>query len=267
MDNRLSDEKDTSVSGVRAIELLYRSIKEVTSNDTVFFQSQMRLNAPSMGVLSPARYMAVLEKSPKNLKIFELAFRQLLEAVNKFSERGVQFDWISIYMPVKYLKKSDCVKTITDMCRSALVRNERICFEIPPSVYDEFDETALETMKELRSLDFKFMITGIGGNAPVLRMGKFPVDYYMLHPMAVNTDPENERDSACLKTLVALINQLDSDAIACDITEHSQIKMLAEAECVYYTGDVSGTFMAERYMRSRGGSSDENNNENDNDNP
>lgn len=251
MDNGIPNDKVTTVGGVRAIELLYRSVREVSSNDTVFYQSQMRLNSPNMGVLSPARYMAVLEKSPQKLKIFELAFRQLLESVNRFSERGLQFDWISVYMPVGYLKQSGCVKNISEMCKKALVRPERVCFELSYSIYDEYTGSALESMNELRRLDFKFMITGIGGPAPVLKMGSFPADYYLLHPMAVDTGQQKEKEMSCLRSLLSLISELGADAIACGVSENTQLKMLSAAECLYYTGDLSGTFMAERYMHVR----------------
>ncbi|MDD6268468.1 MAG: EAL domain-containing protein [Oscillospiraceae bacterium] len=248
----------TTVDGVRAIEIYYRPVKETAGNETVFYQSQIRFNAPSMGVLPPARYAAVLEASPQSVKIFELAFRQFLKALNKFSQRGVQYDWISIAMPVRYLKKPDCVQSVAAMCKSEIMKHERICFEISPSVLEETDGYAASAIKELVDNDFHVMITGIGGSCPVLKLGDFPADFFMLSPLAATVSSDNAKAFSCAKAVIDLINELGSDAIICDVVEKSQLKELKELECTYYTGKLSGTFMAERYVRARNSdSSDE----------
>lgn len=241
----------TTVDGVRAIELFYRPIKETAGNNTIFYQSQMRLNAPSMGVLMPSRYLSVLENSMQSIKIFELAFHQFLKSLSKFSERGVSYDWISIYMPINYLKKVDCAYLTTEMCKKALIRTERICFEISPIVFNETDSIVISTIKELTDIGFHIMITGIGGDCPLLRLGEFSPDYVMLTPYAAVVSPDNERGFTCLKSVVHLCDELGIDSIVCDIKEKSQLRTVKELECAYYTGKLSGTFMAEKYVRAK----------------
>ena len=52
-DNMSGTDKQTTVNGVRAIELYYRVIREISSGATAFFQSQTRLNTPGLGTLMP----------------------------------------------------------------------------------------------------------------------------------------------------------------------------------------------------------------------
>lgn len=251
MDNSQENNIQTTVDGVRAIELFYRPIKETAGNETVFFQSQMRFNAPDMGVLMPSRYAAVFEASPKSVKIFELVFRQFLKALSKFSERGVQYDWISVCMPVRYLKRIGCSVFLSNLCKKNLIRPERVCFEVSPIVLDETDGKAAETIKELTELGFHVMITGIGGSCPILKLGEFRADYVMLDPYAAVISADDERSLTCLKTVLNLCDELRANPIICDISDKSQLKTLKELECSYYTGKLSGTFMAEKYVRSR----------------
>ncbi|WP_317336702.1 EAL domain-containing protein [uncultured Ruminococcus sp.] len=251
MDASLENNTSTTVDGVRAIELFYRPIKETVGNETVFYQSQIRFNAPSMGVLTPTRYAAVLEASPQSIRLFELAFQQFLKALSKFSERGVQYDWISISMPIRYLQKAGCANSLLAMCKKALIKPERVCFELSPAILDETDGIAASAIKELTDYDFHVMITGIGGSCPLLKLGEFCADYIMLTPQAAVISPENERSFTCLKALVSLGDELGADSIVCDIIEKAQLKTLKELECPYYTGKLSGTFMAEKYVRAR----------------
>lgn len=46
-------EVQTTVGGLRAVELNYRTIREISSGQTAFFQSRTMLNSPKLGVLSP----------------------------------------------------------------------------------------------------------------------------------------------------------------------------------------------------------------------
>ena len=251
MDTSLENNASSTVDGVRAIELFYRPIKETAGNETVFYQSQIRFNAPSMGVLMPSRYAAVLEASPKSIQIFELAFQQFLKALGIFTERGVSYDWISICMPVQYLKKAGCADSVLAMCKKALIKPERVCFEFSPAILDETDGMAASTIKELTSFDFHVMITGIGGSCPILKLGEFYADYIMLTPQATVISSDDDRSFACLKAIVSLGDTLGADSIICDVIEKSQLKNLKELECSYYTGKLSGTFMAEKYVRAR----------------
>lgn len=241
----------TTVDGVRAIELRYRAVKETAGNETVFFQSQIRFNSPTMGVLSPADYTITFEKSKQCEQIFELAFRQFLSALNKFSERGVQYDWISICMPVKYLKRAGCADYLEELCKKALIRPERVCFEFTPLIFKETDTAAADNILKLREKNFHIMLTGAGGSAPCFKLCNFKADYVLLHPDAVLLSEDDPRQLACLKSVISLINELDADAIVCDVTEKNTVKLFDSLQCVYYTGALSGTFMAERYMRSR----------------
>lgn len=241
----------TTVDGVRAIELFYRPIKETAGNNTIFYQSQIRFNAPSMGVLMPSRYLSVFESSMQSVRIFELAFHQFLKALSKFSERGALYDWISIYMPINYLKKTGCAYLVSEMCKKALVRTERVCFELSPTIFNQADINMISAIKELTDMGFHVMITGIGGDCPILKLGEFSPDYVMLAPYAAAVSPDDDRSFTCLKSIVHLCDELNIDSIICDIKEKSQLKMVKELECAYYTGKLSGTFMAEKYVRAK----------------
>ena len=50
--------------GLRAVELYYRPIKEISNGSVAFYQSQTRLNSEKFGVLLPDAYREVSEMSP-----------------------------------------------------------------------------------------------------------------------------------------------------------------------------------------------------------
>ncbi|MGN0114612.1 MAG: EAL domain-containing protein, partial [Acutalibacteraceae bacterium] len=137
------------------------------------------------------------------------------------------------------------------MCKKALVKPERVCFELSPAVFDETDDICVSAVKKLTDLGFHVMITGIGGSCPLLKLGEYSPDYVMLAPDAAIISPDDERSFACLKSIVQLCDELLIDSIVCDVREKAQLLTVKELECAYYTGKLSGTFMAEKYVRAR----------------
>ena len=64
---------NTTVDGVRAIEMRYRAIWSSAEKLPAFYQSSIRLNSPDMGVLLPEQFMPVIEADDRCISIFRLA--------------------------------------------------------------------------------------------------------------------------------------------------------------------------------------------------
>lgn len=175
------NEKQTTVDGVRAIELRYRAIRQTDTDNLSFYQSTMRFNSPNMGTLMPDRFLSVLDTTDQCISVFKLALVQLLQASTKFTERGVEFDWISLYMPVRLLQNKDCVSIVTEIFEKFKVPYHRVCFEVPTFLLDKRDDACRESMKKLRSMGCHFMISGAGGEGfPIMKLADYDVDFVML---------------------------------------------------------------------------------------
>lgn len=241
-----------TVNGVRAIELYYRAIKEISGNSTEFYQTEMRLNAPLLGVLMPDRYLPVTDISEQSIKLFKLAFVQLVQAITKFTERGVSFKWVSLYMPVAALKNADSIRIISEICRKFNVSTDKVCFELPVTLLNESDACASENINELRKLGFSFLLSEFGeGISFMMKLAEYRLDYILLDSSITRCLGKNERSDGCAKSIIGFINDLNAEPIATDVTKNFQIDKLAEFDCLYYTGGVSENYMLEKYVRRK----------------
>ena len=62
----------TTVDGLRAVELQYRAVRAISGGRIMFYQSQTRLNSPELGVLTPDKFRAVSEMTNQAVKLFYL---------------------------------------------------------------------------------------------------------------------------------------------------------------------------------------------------
>lgn len=244
--------ENSTVDGVRAVELFYRPIKNTDSGRVTFLQSQTRLNSPAMGTLMPADYLPVAQLSDQCISIFKLAFVQLLQALGKFHEREIDVDWASVFMPARFLRLTDAPRVMADYCDKFGVKYENVCFELSPNVLDETDGTVTDNVALMRRQGFHFLLTGFGGaDFRMLKVAEFKVDNIMLDGSVAEVLGKSDRYDTCVGSLLNFIFDLNAEAVADGIADDKQVKQLSGMQCLYFSGDNAGKYVAERYVRKR----------------
>ncbi len=244
--------KKAGADGVRAIELQYRVIREISTGQAAAFQTQTRLNSPKLGVLTPDKFRDVSEITNQAVRLFMLELIQALEAHNTFVERELNFNWISLYMPVKFLKEPRAEKTLLEYFSRYNVPTGRICFELSEKLLEETDGQVSTVIQQMRNRGFHFMLTNFGGNTcPMMRLSDFSVDYVMLSPEVSNYIGKGERSDNAVKSIIGFVNELGAEPVADGVFNSHQAETLYSFECAYCAGSLSGKYMAERYVRRR----------------
>lgn len=242
----------STVDGVRAVELFYRPVKNTDSDRTVFLQSQTRLNGPNLGTLMPADYLPVAELSDLSVNIFKLSLVQLLQAVEKFNVREINFGWISLYTPVRFLRDTNAPQIAAEYCDKFGVKYENVCFELSPRILAEEDKSAADNIAIMRRQGFHFMLTGFAAEGfSLLKTAEFKVDLIMLDGSMTEALSKGDRYETCVNSLLGFVFDLNAEAIAADVKNEAEIKKLENMQCLYYVGEKAGKYIAERYVRKR----------------
>ena len=239
-------EIQTTVGGLRAVEMQYRTIREIASGHTAFYQSQTILNAPKLGVLTPDKYRDVCEMTNQSSKLFELELIQALDACGAFIESELNFGWLSLYMPVRCLREKRTVKMINEKLAQREMATSKICFELAISLLEETDGEAADTINKMRNLGYHFMLSDFGqSSCPMMRLAEFSVDYVMLSPEVSNYIGRGERSDNAVKSIISFVNDLGSEPVADGVFNSRQAETLYSFECSYCTGNIAGKYMAE----------------------
>ncbi len=250
--NAVTTEKQTNVGGLRAVEMFYRGIREIESGSTTFFQSRTRLNTPGLGTLVPEAYRNVAELSKQCISLFELELTQSLEAGKKFLERDFYFRWLSVYMPLMFLKERSAENKLYAYTEECGLDTNRICFELSPRILVEGDSKVSRTILNLRNKGFHFLLTDFGGsNCPLMKLSEYPVDYVMMSQEITGYIGKSERSNAAIHSIVEFVNGLGAETIADGVTNATQAETLYESDCHYVAGPLSGKYTLERYVRKK----------------
>ncbi|MBP5362503.1 MAG: EAL domain-containing protein [Ruminococcus sp.] len=240
------------VDGLRAVELHYRAIRNISSGQIAAYQSQTRLNSPKLGVLTPDKYRDVCEITNQAVKLFYLELIQALEAYKTFVERELNFSWVSVYMPVRFLREAGAEKTLLEYFSRYDVPTSRICFELSENLLEEKDGRAAQVIQHMRNRGFHFMIVNFGGDTcPMMRLSGFPVDYVLLSPEVANFLGKDERSDNAVKSIIGFVNDIGAEPIADGVFNSRQAETLYTFECAYCAGSLAGKYMTERYVRRK----------------
>lgn len=240
------------VDGLRAVELQYRVIRDISSGTPAFFQSKTRLNAPKLGVLNPEQFRDVAEITDQCIELFRLELQQAMEAVQTFDDRELPFQWLSVYMPVRMLRQIGVERELMERFTQMKLPTNRICFELPIKLLEETDGMAAASIRNLRNRGFHFMLSDFGGNTcPMMRLADFPVDYVMLSPEVSYYIDRSERADGAVKSIIGFVDDLEAEPIADGVQNSHQAEILHTFECRYCAGSLAGKYMQERYIRRK----------------
>ena len=252
VDKVADKEIQTTVGGLRAVEMQYRSIREIPGGHTAFYQSQTRLNSPKLGVLTPEKFRDVCEMTNQSSKLFELELIQALDACNTFIEREIAFNWLSLHMPVRCLREQRTIRMINERCSQKEIPTSKVCFELAVNLLEETDGEASDTINKMRNLGYHFMLADFGeSSCPMMRLSDFSVDYVMLSPEVSNYIGKSERSDNAVRSIISFVNELGSEPIADGVFNSKQAELLYSFECSYCAGSLAGKYMTERYVRGR----------------
>lgn len=246
-----NNDRPTTVGGIRAVELFYRVIRDISSGQCAFYQSQTRLNTPNLGTLMPENFRIVSEITRQCVNLFEVEFVQALEAIEKFNERDLVFNWVSVYMPSKLLRES-IEKKLLDSCDKYRISTSKVCFALSESLLEETDTAVRDNIKRLRNRGFHFMLTDFGSvSSPIMKLSEFEVDHVMMSPEVTQYIGRDQRADQAVHALVDFISGLGAEALADGVSDSTQAEALYQSDCRYCAGTLSGRYMAERYVRRR----------------
>ena len=93
----------STIGGLRAIQLSFRPMREISSGRSVSYLSRTQLNTPELGTLMPETFRQAAEYSGQSKKLFQLELLQLAEAIDALTVYGKILHWISPDRPLSIL--------------------------------------------------------------------------------------------------------------------------------------------------------------------
>ncbi len=209
------------------IFLHYQPEFDVSSHRLVRFEALARWTHPTLGTISPAKFIPIAEESglivPMGTYLMELACKEAVRW-QTLSPHAVQ---VAVNVSSHQFARETFVEEVAEVLRQTGLRPELLQIELTESVMLFGTERAAKTMKCLRALGVSLAIDDFGtGYSCLGYLPKLPVNALKIDRSFVNELEQRPEIAAMVHSLVTLAHNLNMQVIVEGIETPQQLEII-----------------------------------------
>lgn len=201
------------------------------------FETLLRWNSSEFGMISPADFIPIAEKTGLIKKIGNWVIKT---AVAKFNYLSKLFDYklnLSVNISVVQIMQPNFVEEVKKILKN---KNSdfNLEFEITESVFISDQQYAIEKLYELKKLNIKFALDDFGtGYSSLNYLNHIPLDIIKIDKSFVDTIEYNyNEEKKMVAPIINLAHQLGMEVVAEGVETIEQLHYLEDYNCDYIQG-------------------------------
>ncbi|GAC1312979.1 MAG: hypothetical protein NVSMB12_03980 [Acidimicrobiales bacterium] len=216
------------------LRVLYQPVLELRRGTVIGAEALVRWQHRSRGLLGPADFIEVAERSGLIVPIGEWVLRESCATAAHWPDAT---STVAVNVSARQLGDPRLVDTVRAALADSGLAPSRLSLEITESALMEDPEAVLDTLIALKSLGVDLAIDDFGtGYSSLLYLKRFPVDALKIDRTFVDglgVDPE---DSAIVTSIVSLAAAVGIVAVAEGVETVVQLRELERLGCHYGQG-------------------------------
>jgi diguanylate cyclase (GGDEF)-like protein/PAS domain S-box-containing protein len=213
-------------------ELHYQPQVDLQSGEIVGVEALIRWRHPELGMISPARFIALAEETGLIVPIGAWVIRTACMQNKAWQANGIAHLRVSVNLSARQFAHNDLVESIAHALNEAQLEPQYLEIELTESLVMADVERAIGVLRELKALGVQLSIDDFGtGYSSLSYLKRFPIDVLKIDRSFVNditTDPD---DAAIVSTIVSLAHSLRLQVIAEGVETEAQLAYLRQHDC------------------------------------
>jgi diguanylate cyclase (GGDEF)-like protein/PAS domain S-box-containing protein len=232
--------------------LNYQPKISIDTGVMVGVEALIRWQHPTLGVISPAKFIPLAEETGLISPIGEWVLKQACEQHKKWIKDGLPPIKIAINLSIRQFLTQNLVQTIQNVLENTGVEPKFLMLEITESMTMDVDY-AIETLQKLKKIGLDISIDDFGtGYSSLNYLKKFAVDYLKIDQSFVRDMMTDSNDADIVSTIIAMAHNLGLRVIAEGVETKEQLEFLQIHSCdevqgYYFKAPVSADAIADFY--------------------
>ncbi len=217
----------------------FQPIIDIQTMKLVGFESLIRWNHPTRGLVPPGEFIGVSEETnliiPMTIWMLQHSCEQLSRWQNKSPLNKNLF--LSVNLSGKHFARKDLVSQVRRILIDTKIDPATLKLEITESAVMDNAETAIKILKELKQLGVQLSIDDFGtGYSSLSYLHRFPIDTLKIDRSFVSTMEEGSENGEIVRTVISLAKTLGMNVVAEGIETVHQLHQLRILNCEYGQG-------------------------------
>jgi len=218
------------------LQLQYQPIVDLKTKKLVAVEVLARWQHPSKGLVSPAQFIPVAEKTDLILALSEQLLNQAFKQAQLWQARALTH-YVSVNISVRQFEKPNFINTLTGLLLDYEVEPSMIQLEFTEGIMLDHSEETFEKFNEIKALGFRIAIDDFGtGYSSLSYIHKLPIDVIKIDQAFVADLLNNEKSQAILAAITQLSNTLNIETVAEGIEFSAHQQLLIDCNCQYGQG-------------------------------
>ena len=218
------------------LRLLYQPKIELGQRTITGLEALVRWHHPSLGLISPSRFIPIAEETGLIVPIGEWVIRTACRQIQDWREEGFDLR-VAVNLSARQFRQRNLAQTINRILSESGVPPEYLEIEITESDVMENAESAIATLDQLKSRGMSISIDDFGtGYSSLSYLKRFPLDILKIDRSFVRDIPADGDDAAIVEAIIALARSLDIKVVAEGVETESQVEFLNRSGCDFAQG-------------------------------
>lgn len=219
----------------------YQPILHLKSMELIGFESLIRWNHPTRGLVFPNNFLPLSEKTnlilPITLWVLRKSCEQMVEWKRKYPNHKHLI--MSVNLSGKHFTQYDLVQQIREILSETRMDPTCLKLELTESAIMENAETSIFLLERLREIGVQISIDDFGtGYSSLSYLHRFPINTLKVDQTFVKTVEDANENGEIVRTIIDLANTLNLTVVAEGVETVDQLDKLRTLNCEYGQGYI-----------------------------
>lgn len=212
--------------------LVYQPKVDIRSGKMVGMEALLRWIHPTLGFVSPARFIPIAEESGLIVSLGEWVLYTACQQNKKWLDAGFPPLCVSVNVSALQIQRTNFVETVKRVIDATGIDPAYVELEITENSIMENTEECIETLSKIKQIGVSISIDDFGtGYSSLSYLKKFPINALKIDQSFVRDIMTDADDAAIVKTIINLAHNMNLKVIAEGVENEDAVEYLRKQRC------------------------------------
>jgi diguanylate cyclase (GGDEF)-like protein len=236
--------------------LYYQPQYDIFEENIIGFEALIRWQHPELGLVAPAQFILAAEDSGLIVPIDRWVMREGCKQIKQWRQNGLTKGRLSLNLTTHQLDQPDLMDFLTKTLTETGCAGDWIAFEVTEGQIMKNPERSISMLNEISALGIEIAVDDFGtGYSSLSYLKKLPVDTLKIDQSFIRDVPDDDDDSAIVRSVIALAASLKLNVVAEGVETKEQLDFLYGEGCSkiqgYYYSPPKAAFEIEKRLNNK----------------
>lgn len=221
--------------------MVYQPLVSVQTGRLVGFESLVRCESPTFGVISPGDFIPCAEQSGQILELGSWIFKQALLDLKRMRNHGMQNICLSLNISPVQLLHTNVYEQLMSLIIELKIPTSAVKLELTETALIHDPQTICKVFEAFKQKGVQIWLDDFGtGFASLSLLRKFNIDGLKIDRSFISGIADNNEDFTLCSAVIAMAQRLGLHIVAEGVERESQLHILSQLGCDVVQGYLMG---------------------------